>query len=35
LGKVRDNDLICYDYDLDFGIEDKDYNKIKKSLIAR
>ncbi len=25
--------MICYDYDLDFGIESKDYDKIKKYLI--
>ena len=25
LGKIRENKIICYDYDLDFGINEKDF----------
>ena len=32
LGKIRHNDMICYDYDLDFGIFDKEYNRLEKRL---
>lgn len=28
LGKIRNNDLICYDYDIDLGILINDFNKL-------
>ena len=34
LGKIRDNDMICYDYDLDFGISDKEYDRLEELLSA-
>ena len=30
LGKIRNDALICYDYDVDFGVEEKDYKKVKQ-----
>lgn len=32
LGQVRSDDLICYDFDLDFGIEDTSYERLKTEL---
>lgn len=32
LGKIRNNDLICYDFDLDFGIMNENYKKIKEMI---
>jgi len=33
LGYIRNKDLICYDYDLDFGINNNDYEIFKTHLI--
>jgi len=33
LGKIRENNLICYDFDLDFGVMSEDYEKIKNVFI--
>ena len=32
LGKIRDDKIICYDYDLDLGIKTEDFNKVKNIL---
>jgi hypothetical protein len=32
LGCVRENDLICYDYDLDFGVHRVEYNCLLEGL---
>ena len=33
LGYIRNKDLICYDYDLDFGININEWEQIKKEII--
>ena len=33
LGKIRENKIICYDYDLDFGIKNNEYKKTKNLLL--
>jgi len=33
LGYIRNKDLICYDYDLDFGIDNKQYELLKSHLM--
>ena len=33
LGYIRNKDLICYDYDLDFGIDNKQYELLKSNLM--
>ncbi len=33
LGYVRNKDIICYDYDLDFGIDINQYNTYKSQLL--
>lgn len=33
LGYIRNKNLICYDYDLDFGINNDDYESFKNHLI--
>ena len=33
LGFIRNKDLICYDYDLDFGIENSQYDAILQYLV--
>lgn len=33
LGKVRHDDIICYDFDIDLGIDIKEYDKIKEELL--
>lgn len=35
LGKVRDNSIICYDFDLDFGIHEDEYSSLKDKLIEK
>ena len=32
LGQVRSNDLICYDYDLDFGVRQSEYKALVKEI---
>ena len=32
LGKIRNNNLICHDYDVDFGIKGDEYNSFKESI---
>lgn len=34
LGQVRNNDLICWDYDLDFGILNTQYNSLKEVILT-
>jgi phosphorylcholine metabolism protein LicD len=33
LGKIRNNDIICYDFDLDFGVNLNDYELIRQSIL--
>ena len=33
LGKIRNNDIICYDFDLDFGISSNDYELMRQSIL--
>jgi phosphorylcholine metabolism protein LicD len=35
LGYIRNKDLICYDYDLDFGIDINDYNYLVNNIINK
>lgn len=35
LGYVREKDLICYDFDLDFGISEDEYEAIQKEVIRQ
>lgn len=35
LGKIRQNDIICYDLDLDFGISSHEYERIKKYILKQ
>mgnify|MGYP002635263708 CR=1 FL=1 len=35
LGKVRENDLICYDYDIDMGVSKYHYNALKNAFTER
>ena len=33
LGKIRNNDIICYDFDLDFGVNSNDYELMRQSIL--
>jgi len=33
LGKVREHDIICHDFDLDFGVDDHGYEAIKERIL--
>lgn len=33
LGKIREDDIICHDFDLDLGVDDHEYEAVKEKIL--